>query len=414
MKKHALWPALSRWIVALVFIFSGFVKGVDPWGTAIKLGEYLRAFSMDWLVGAQFALSILLSVTEMTIGLCLLFRVRERGAARLALLFMGFFTVLTLVLALWNPVADCGCFGDAVKLTNWQTFYKNILLSAFALLLWRGVHHERHGHDRQRSIVENSMVFFFLLFSSGVGIYSMRHLPLVDFLPFKVGANIPAQLASAGGDVTTTLVYRDRLSGELREFALQDTSWYDTLRWEYVDTRIEERMPSRRPAIADFSVFDSDGDHATALLASPREVFLIVMTRTEEGLRDGCRERMEEVVRYAARHGYPAVCVTTSPLPEGGLIALGERGVPVYNIDPTTLNTMIRARTGLVLLKEGIVLGKWNCRDIPRFDSLYGDRTVLEAVVERSAESGRAWLLGTLLVALALAYVVFTAHRRKR
>ena len=86
----------------------------------------------------------------------------------------------------------------------------------------------------------------------------MRHLPLVDFLPFKVGANIPAQLASAGGDVTTTLVYRDRLSGELREFALQDTSWYDTLRWEYVDTRIEERMPSRRPAIADFSVFDSD------------------------------------------------------------------------------------------------------------------------------------------------------------
>lgn len=80
----------------------------------------------------------------------------------------------------------------------------------------------------------------------------MRHLPLVDFLPFKVGANIPAQLASAGGDVTTTLVYRDRLSGELREFALQDTSWYDTLRWEYVDTRIEERMPSRRPAIADF------------------------------------------------------------------------------------------------------------------------------------------------------------------
>ena len=109
MKKHALWPALSRWIVALVFIFSGFVKGVDPWGTAIKLGEYLRAFSMDWLVGAQFALSILLSATEMTIGLCLLFRVRERGAARLALLFMGFFTVLTLVLALWNPVADCGC-----------------------------------------------------------------------------------------------------------------------------------------------------------------------------------------------------------------------------------------------------------------------------------------------------------------
>ena len=164
MKKHALWPALSRWVVALVFIFSGFGKGVDPWGTAIKLGEYLRAFSMDWLVGAQFALSILLSVTEMTIGLCLLFRVRERGAARLALLFMGFFTVLTLVLALWNPVADCGCFGDAVKLTNWQTFYKNILLSAFALLLWRGVHHERHGHDRQRSIVENSMVFFFLLF----------------------------------------------------------------------------------------------------------------------------------------------------------------------------------------------------------------------------------------------------------
>lgn len=164
MKKHALWPALSRWIVALVFIFSGFVKGVDPWGTAIKLGEYLRAFSMDWLVGAQFALSILLSATEMSIGLCLLFRVRERGAARLALLFMGLLHGADARSRAVESGRGLRLLRRCGEADNWQTFYKNVLLSAFALLLWRGVRHERHGHDRQRSIVENSMVFFFRFF----------------------------------------------------------------------------------------------------------------------------------------------------------------------------------------------------------------------------------------------------------
>ena len=415
MKKHTFLTGLLRWIVAGVFIFSGFVKAVDPWGTAIKFGEYFNAFGMGWLSGAEYAFSILLSASEMLLGFCLLFRIREKSVTTLLTILLGFFTLLTFVLALWNPVADCGCFGDFVKLTNWQTFFKNVILLLFTVVLWRTAWKQPfRQHNRYASTVEWSMIFFFGLLSSGIGLYSLRHLPPIDFLPFRIGVNIPSQLEGYGNDTQTTLIYKDRTTGQQREFDLADTTWYDTLRWEYVDTRIEERMPSRRPAIADFSVFDSDGDHATALLASPREVFLIVMTRTEEGLRARCRERMEEVVRYAARHGYPAVCVTTSPLPEGGLIALGERGVPVYNIDPTTLKTMIRARTGLVLLKEGIVLGKWNCRDIPRFDSLYGDRTVLEAVVERSAESGRAWLLGTLLVALALAYVVFTAHRRKR
>ena len=168
MKKHTFLTGLLRWIVAGVFIFSGFVKAVDPWGTAIKFGEYFNAFGMGWLSGAEYAFSILLSASEMLLGFCLLFRIREKSVTTLLTILLGFFTLLTFVLALWNPVADCGCFGDFVKLTNWQTFFKNVILLLFTVVLWRTAWKQPfRQHNRYASTVEWSMIFFFGLLSSG-------------------------------------------------------------------------------------------------------------------------------------------------------------------------------------------------------------------------------------------------------
>ena len=166
--------ALCRIALALVFIFSGFVKAVDPWGTAIKLGEYFHAFGMDALSGGRYAFSILLSSAEMLLGFCLLFRfgfVRRRLPG-LMLIVVGFFTLLTLVLALWNPVSDCGCFGDAVKLTNWQTFYKNLILLLLAVVVWFGSYRKKECWDWNPDVPEHdsghliewSLGLLFLLF----------------------------------------------------------------------------------------------------------------------------------------------------------------------------------------------------------------------------------------------------------
>ena len=268
MKKHTFLTGLLRWIVAGVFIFSGFVKAVDPWGTAIKFGEYFNAFGMGWLSGAEYAFSILLSASEMLLGFCLLFRIREKSVTTLLTILLGFFTLLTFVLALWNPVADCGCFGDFVKLTNWQTFFKNVILLLFTVVLWRTAWKQPfRQHNRYASTVEWSMIFFFGLLSSGIGLYSLRHLPPIDFLPFRIGVNIPSQLEGYGNDTQTTLIYKDRTTGQQREFDLADTTWYDTLRWEYVDTRIVENNRKRRSEIQDFSVFNADENYAPTLLA---------------------------------------------------------------------------------------------------------------------------------------------------
>lgn len=413
MKKRDLLLGFLRWMVAVVFLFSGFVKGVDPWGTAIKLREYFAAFGVEWLAGSAYFFSVVLSAVEMILGLCLLFRIRERVVTLWVVIVLGVFTLLTFVLALWNPVADCGCFGDFIQLSNWETFFKNLFLISFAGILLREVRREKRVGEVS-PMVEWSMVFCFSLFALGVGIYSMRHLPLIDFLPFRVGVNIPAAMEDSGGDRQTLLIYKDRTTNEQHEFALEDTTWYDTVRWEYVDTRVRESgtQQQKRATILDFSVFDADGDHGAGLLSSAQEVFLITRTRLDQPLEPPCRQRLEDVVRYATQHRCRVVCVTSSPLPESGVYSLGDVQIPVYNMDGTTLKMLIRAHNGLVLLKEGTILGKWNCRDIPRFGTEYRDRTPLEAVIELQDRSYRNGLLGILVISLSLIYVAYTSHKR--
>ena len=414
MKKHTFLTGLLRWIVAGIFIFSGFVKAVDPWGTAIKFGEYFNAFGMGWLSGAEYTFSILLSASEMLLGFCLLFRIREKSVTTLLTILLGFFTLLTFVLALWNPVADCGCFGDFVKLTNWQTFFKNVILLLFTVVLWRTAWKQPfRQHNRYASTVEWSMIFFFGLLSSGIGLYSLRHLPPIDFLPFRIGVNIPSQLEGYGNDTQTTLIYKDRTTGQQREFDLADTTWYDTLRWEYVDTRIVENNRKRRSEIQDFSVFNADENYAPTLLASTREVFLIALNPIDRPLSSICSRQIEQTVRYAVKYNYPVVCVTASALPEDVKITFVDSRIPVSNMDGTTLKMLIRARAGLVLLKEGTILGKWNCRDIPNFERDYDGRTPLETVTERRDRNNRIWPLGLLAAALAFIYVAYTSRRVK-
>ncbi len=354
---------VCRLVLACTFIFSGFTKVIDPWGTSLKVNEYLSIYGLEQLQGASMAFSIWLCGAELMMGCMLLFKVRIRLISIFALLSMSFFTVLTLLSATLIPVEDCGCFGEAVKLTPWQTFFKNLLLLPLALVVWW-----RYRPDKVFAFnaVEIALTCSFFIMSMYLGYYCYRHLPLIDFLPYKVGVNIreAMQAAEAETDAAeTVLVYRNLRSGKVREFSLDDTEWQNGGEWEWVDTRTSGGLSSVRLIIGEFALHDADGDATEQVLSTPGRLYMLCVTRFDR-LSRRCARRMEALAAAAAVEGAQVVCLTPDPLYGRKWHAFGGQQVRCYNIDASTMKTMLRANNGLVVLDDGTISAKMNCRDI--------------------------------------------------
>ncbi len=228
---------VCRLILACTFILSGFSKVIDPWGTALKVNEYLSIYGMEYLQPASMTFSIWLCGAELMMGCMLLFKVRIRLISIFALVSMIFFTLLTLLSATLIPVEDCGCFGEALKLTPWETFAKNVALLPMAFVVWWRYRPDKIFAFKPLEIVLTCTFFFLSMY---LGYYCYIHLPLIDFLPYKVGVNIHEAMqepAVESGESETVLVYRNRKTGREREFSLDDTEWQDAEKWEWVDTR---------------------------------------------------------------------------------------------------------------------------------------------------------------------------------
>jgi len=356
-----------RIVLGATFLFSGFVKVIDPWGTAIKVQEYLSIYGMEWLGGLRFGFSIWLCGAELMMGLMLLFKVRIRLISIFALASMIFFTLLTFLSATWLPVEDCGCFGDAVKLTPWQTFGKNAVLLPLSVVVWLHYRRDRIFAFTKR---EAACTVLFFTLAMGLGVYCYLHLPPIDFRPFKVGVNLYEAMNAYSSEPEamtgkTVLVYRDRRTGRLREFSLDDTEWQDAERWEWVDTRTEGiAEPKVDPTLSEFSLRDAEGDATEWLLTRPGRVYMLCVTDSE-GLDAACERRFGRVIGRAAAEGALAVCLTPERLHGVTYRSFaGSAAVRCYNIDATTLKTMLRAFNGMVVLDDGVIARKSNCRDI--------------------------------------------------
>lgn len=353
-----------RLVLACTFIVSGFTKVIDPWGTSLKINEYLSIYGMEQLQGASMAFSIWLCGAELMMGCMLLFKVRIRLISIFALVSMFFFTLLTLLSATLLPVEDCGCFGEALKLTPWQTFFKNLVLLPLAVVVWW-----RYRPDRILAFNFSEIVLTCTFFSLSMllGYSCYRHLPLIDFLPYKVGVNIweemHAQPAADEQEPQTVLVYRNLRTGALREFTLEDSEWQDASAWEWVDTRTEGDLSAVGAMIGEFSLRDVEGDATERILTTPGRVYMLCVTRIGQ-LPRGCGQRMAQLVRRAQAEGSEVICLTPDPLYE--VTWLDFEGMPVrcYNIDALTMKTMLRARYGVVVLDDGTITDKMNCRDI--------------------------------------------------
>lgn len=356
---------VCRLVLAAVFVFSGFVKSVDPWGTALKVNEYLSIYGLEWLYPMSMSFSIWLCGAELMMGLMLMFKVRIRLISIFALLSMIFFTVLTFLSATWLPVEDCGCFGEAVKLTAWQTFAKNVVMLPMAFVLWWRYRPDKIFAFSKREICLTALFF---TIGMGVGTYCYRHLPLVDYLPYKIGVNIGEEMRRSEersvGDVV--VVCRNVRSGDIREFELKDAEWQDDSVWEWLETRTtdDEERVQVEAIIDEFSVRDAEGDFTEELVNTAGRLYILCVTDFDRLGRE-CERRMGGVVERAFAEKASVVCLTPDYL-EGVTFRSfdGSEAVRCYNIDATVMKTVLRALNGLIVLDDGTITDKRNCRDI--------------------------------------------------
>ena len=342
---------LCRLLLAATFIVSGLLKAVDPWGTILTLESYLTAYNValpEWLT---LVASLLLCGVELAVGLLLLLKVQTRVASLVALVTMLFFTPLTLLSATIVPVEDCGCFGEAIKLTPWQTFAKNMALLPMALCLWYRHRAEKLFDGSPRKVVALGTT---LILSFGLGLYCYRHLPLIDFLPYKVGVNITEQMRdefSQSSIEKVVLVYRNRTTGELRYFSVEDTEWQNDALWEWVDTRAES-LERHDASVLEFQIADEEGNDVTADILALPKVYLLLCESAD--VDASVVEKFDAVVRDASENGGEVIYVTADrPLPKW------------HTMDAKTMKTLLRAKCGMVVLEQGTITAKYNFRDIP-------------------------------------------------
>ena len=361
---------VCRFVLAATFIFSGYVKAIDPLGTLYKLKDYAAAMSLngllpDWvLVGVAIALGAL----EFALGVFMLFAVRRHVVSRITLAFMAAMTALTLWIFVADPVKDCGCFGDALKLTNGETLLKNIVLSACAALVaWRPVDMARFISRSNQWIVHYYTVAYIVITS----VYCLYTLPIFDFRPYHVGMNIKQGMEIPEGaeqpEFESTFLLRK--NGETREFTLDN---YPDSTWEYVDTRTVQTKKGYEPPIHDFALTscDTGEDITEQVLTKKGYTFLLVSPRLAVA-DDSNFGDIDQIYEYAEENGADFYCVTASANNEiERWRDLTGAEYQFCNADETTLKTMIRSNPGLMLLKDGTIIDKWSHNALPQTDDL--------------------------------------------
>ena len=354
-----------RFILGVTFVFSGFVKAVDPLGTCYKIQDYFTAFGILQLMPdiVPLALSVFLAVMEFGVGMHLILGIRRRATTVLALLIMLVMTPLTLYLALTNPISDCGCFGDALVLTNWQTFGKNVVLLICAVVVfmtpWNMVRFLTKKIEWTLSTY--SVVFVFVL-----ACYCLATLPIIDFRPYKIGNNIREGMEIPEGAKPTVFDTRFIMEkeGERQTFMVDN---YPDSTWTFVSAETIVVEKGYEPPIHDFVMesMETGEDITDEVLDDPGFTFLLVMHRTEEA-EEGFIDLINELYDYSVEHGYGFYALSSSSAEaiEQWRDRTGAE-YPFCIMDDITLKTMVRSNPGLMLIKDGVVLNKWADSQMP-------------------------------------------------
>lgn len=409
-----------RFLLGITFIFSGFVKAVDPLGSYYKIQDYVTAFGIaEWIPAFVLLLfGIILASLEFSIGIFLFFGIRRLISSLLAMLLMIVMTPLTFYLAIANPVSDCGCFGDAWVLTNWQTFGKNVVLLAAAIIVFRQYKLiVRFITAKMEWLVSMYTLFFVFVLS----FYCLANLPILDFRPYKIGTDIKAGMEipeDAKPSVFETYFILEK-DGKQREFTLDN---YPDSTWTFVEARTVLKEKGYEPPIHDFSLIElSTGEDITDnVLAYKGYTFLLVAHRIEEA-DDGNIDLINEIYDYSVEHGYKFYALTSSS-EEAIEEWCDQTGAeyPFCQVDDITLKTIIRSNPGLLLLKDGIILNKWADNQIPDEYALTDALDKLELGKQKPVNEWHTigyvllWFVIPLLLVIAVDILVVKRRMKKK
>ncbi len=353
---------ISRVITGLVFLFSAFVKGVDPLGTSYRFEDYFQVWHCDFLLPAALFFAILLCVVEFTLGVMLIFNVRMKITSWVLLVVMTFFTIITLVDALTNAVAECGCFGDALKLTNWQTFYKNLVLMVLTgiIFFWK-----------RRSVPcflpknEVRVTAILTTIFAAFCVYSYAMLPVIDFLPFKTGTRLVSEVAATP---QIYLKYKNKKTGQTKEYISPNFPWKDSAwmaQWEFVSQRVVN-------PVVDVPLYvqkEFGNDVSREVLGNKDGVLLIICYN----LNKASQKALAKTVAFGNKvtEAKISTVMLTASLGRTNFISTP---VPMnfdfYNADEIQLKMLVRANPGLVLIKNGVILKKWSAYKLPTIEVL--------------------------------------------
>ena len=372
---------ICRFVLALVFVFSGFVKAVDPLGTLYKIQDYVDALGWtdivpDFLITMA---SLGIGVLEFCLGIYLFFGIRRIIAPYTVAIVMLLMTPFTFWIALYSPVSDCGCFGDAVVLGNWETFWKNVVLLSMALVVlkWRKCLFPLVTTRLDWMVSIYGFLYIFIL-----EIYCYINLPIFDFRPYYVGADIVKGMNIPEGEKPTEYetLFVLRKDGKEKEFTLDN---YPDSTWTFVDSRTVVKNTGYEPPIQNFSILRlEDGEDITEQVLNDDDYTFLLVSHQLRMADDGAIDLINELYDYSLEYHYNFYCLTSSS--EDDISAWKENTgaeYPFCLMDNITLKTMVRSNPGLILLKKGVVIQKWSIGNIPDEYELTGPLDTLPMVI---------------------------------
>lgn len=351
----------SRYFVGALFIFSGLIKLNDPIGTKIKLEEYFEVFAEDfgsffhYLIPYALEIGMILVILEVVLGVAVLLFYKMEITTKVLLALMVFFTFLTFYSAYFNKVTDCGCFGDAIKLTPWQSFIKDVILMVFVLhLFWFRRLYEPALRTREGHAVIGAVTAISLF----LGIYAIRHLPFIDFRAYRIGNNIPQQMLPEEQPVFEYVFVRKDNGEEVHsEKYLMDTTLY---KYKSVHQLNEDKTKAK---ITDYSVSSIEGEDVTQQTFEGNKLLIIIydVSKASTDNIDNIRELTSNL------EGKVDMMVLTASGGEAFEAFRHEHqlAVPYYYADATVLKTIVRSNPGLTLWVNGTVKGMWHHNDTP-------------------------------------------------
>ncbi|MBE0639433.1 MAG: hypothetical protein IH598_13030 [Bacteroidales bacterium] len=357
----------SQVLIGLLFLFSGFVKAVDPLGTAYQIEDYLDVYRINYGFGLSIFLSFTLNATELLLGGLMLLNIKHKITPWLVAFMMGVFTLTTLYDAIYNPVPDCGCFGDAVIMTNWQTFYKNLAINVFVLIVLLG---RFKVFSVFRSATEWRLAATLAILFTGFQYMNYINLPMLDFRPYKIGNRLTPENPQP---VKNYLTYRNKITGETKEYLspdypFDDPEWLEN--WEFVSQRIDD--PNKVNGM-NLSVIDFYGEDLTKyIMQNPDYHFIAVAWNLDKSDKDAF-QLINQLYLSAEQKGIQFIVLTATLEEQIQEFIVSQALSPdmqFHYSDDIELKTMIRANPGLFLIHDGVIVKKWHHNDLPEWGVL--------------------------------------------